>query len=167
MKYVRNRSTNIPAQLKALNCLYEDVHCRYSLSSAKLEELITPMLSSEISNIAHMQAYLNKNKESEDTNAEQTKIVNIYEECITFQHQLNIIRSVINRLEAASVGQTHNVNFNIEPSGNLSRLSFDKLRVLSENLVEILLHFVMENEVSGKIHYVKLCDYKLICTSFL
>lgn len=63
--------------MKALQALYEDVHCRYSLSSAKLIELLEPLFNSDISNVAHMQAYLNKNKDN--VSVDQARILTVYE----------------------------------------------------------------------------------------
>lgn len=70
---------SLPVQLKALQSLYEDVHCRYSLSSSKLIELLEPLFHSDISNVAHMQAYLNKNKDCDNVNIDQTRILTVYE----------------------------------------------------------------------------------------
>ena len=105
MKYLKNRKQNLPAQLKILKALYEDVHCRYCLSSSKLTEILTPLINSDTSNIAHMQAFLNRMKDGEGTMAgsssfpDYQKVSNVYEECISFQHQLNIIKSVIDRIQ--------------------------------------------------------------------
>lgn len=76
-KYLKPKSANLPIQLKALQALYEDVHCRYSLSSAKLIELLEPLFNSDISNVAHMQAYLNKNKDN--VSVDQARILTVYE----------------------------------------------------------------------------------------
>lgn len=60
-------------------------------------------------------------------------------ECISLQHQLNIIRNVIDRLDSSldpNKAPTH--------SQTLASASRDKLRTLSESLVEILLHFTIE-----------------------
>ena len=150
MKYLKPKCSNIPVQLKALHSLYEDVHCRYSLSNSKLIELLDPLFNSDISNVAHMQAYLNKNKDTLDSpNVDQLRILNVYEECITFQHQLNIIQTVIRRLEGAgklemplpTPGSAQYVK-HVVPT--LSSVSSDKLRVLSECLIEVLLHFIIE-----------------------
>lgn len=55
------------------------------------------------------------------------------------QHQINVIRNVIYRLESS------NPQNKILSSNQVLKLaSRDKLRVLSQNLVEILLHFSIE-----------------------
>lgn len=75
-------NNNVGMQLKALHSLYEDVHCRYSLSRSKLMELLDPLFNSYISNVAHMQAYLNKNMDADNISIDHTKILNVYEVCI-------------------------------------------------------------------------------------
>lgn len=75
---------NVQAQIKALNSLHEDVHCRYSLASCKLLELLTPLLNADVSNVAHMQAFINKQRSEDDTPStmESGKITSIYEVCL-------------------------------------------------------------------------------------
>lgn len=81
MNYLSHKPQNIQAQIKALNSLHEDVHCRYSLASCKLLELLTPLLNSDVSNVAHMQAFINKQRSEDDTTTtvEGGKITSIYE----------------------------------------------------------------------------------------
>lgn len=139
MKFVKNKKNYIKSQLKVLNALYEDTHCRYCLSSSKLSELLQPLLKSDNSNISHMQSYLNRIKETEEQSQEFNKISLVYDECIAFQNQLNIVKNVIKRLETALAGdQQLQV-----PDNGLKGLCTDKLRVLSECLVESLLHFII------------------------
>ncbi|XP_067616443.1 baculoviral IAP repeat-containing protein 6 isoform X2 [Eurosta solidaginis] len=146
--FMKQPSQNIQAQIKALTSLYEDVHCRYSLASCKLIELLTPILNCEMSNVAHMQAFIHKQREEDANVMDNSKVVTIYEECVLLQHQINIIRNVIGRLEN-SLPTVHNslvaaslTNMNLK---NILQLaSRDKLRVLGQSLVEILLHFSIE-----------------------
>lgn len=177
LKYIKPKTSTIPVQLKALNSLYEDVHCRYSLANSKLAELLDPLFNSDISNVAHMQAYLNKNCElgaagtgnsgsgannmnnnnnnssnsdNGSGNVDQSRILNVYEECITFQHQLNVIQNVIQRLEAANISIDRQLSDRSRSAGStLVNISSDKLRVLSECLVEVLLHFIIEYGVKN------------------
>lgn len=139
MKFVKNKNNHIKTQLKVLNALYEDTHCRYCLASSKLAELLQPFLKSDNSNMSHMQSYLNRIKETEEQSVEFTKISTVYEECIAFQNQLNIVKNVIKRLEGALPCDQP------QPAAesSLQILSTDKLRVLSECLVESLLHFII------------------------
>lgn len=165
-------NNNVTMQLKALHSLYEDVHCRYSLSRSKLMELLDPLFNSYISNVAHMQAYLNKNLDPDNISIDHTKILNVYEvcvcvcvalwlslihskinlkkkfvatfqECIGFQHQLNIIQNVLNRVDPTN-NLSHTSAKHNNKIDNLSSVSSDKLRVLSECLVEMLMHFLIE-----------------------
>lgn len=80
LQYCKQSSQNLQAQIKALNSLYEDVHCRYSLASCKLMELLTPILNCELSNVAHMQAFIQKQRDEENnSNMDNSKIVTMYE----------------------------------------------------------------------------------------
>lgn len=139
MKFVKNKKNYIKSQLKVLNALYEDTHCRYCLSSSKLSELLQPLLKSDNSNMSHMQSYLNRIKETEEQSQEFNRISSVYEECIAFQNQLNIVKNVIKRLETALVGDQQPQVLDT----SLKALCTDKLRVLSECLVESLLHFII------------------------
>uniref|UniRef100_A0A336MXH4 CSON002646 protein n=1 Tax=Culicoides sonorensis TaxID=179676 RepID=A0A336MXH4_CULSO len=141
MKYMKNKKSNTAIQLKVLNALFEDVHCRYCLSSSKLSEYLQPFLNNETSNMSHMQAFLNKNKESDESNQGYTKIYATYEECIYFQYQLNLIKRVIDRIESISPNP---IPMQIEHE-SVQTLCTDKLRVLSESLIEILLHCIISN----------------------
>lgn len=156
MNYIKTKPTNLPGQLKALRSLYEDVHCRYSLASSKLAELLDPLFNSDISNVAHMHAYLNQPRESASStgitsssdsssvsNIDHVRIVTVYEECISFQQQLNTIQNVIRRLDSSHRGS--NGQFMSAPSPpTLQTISSDKLRVLSECLVDLLLNALNE-----------------------
>ncbi|XP_021713192.1 baculoviral IAP repeat-containing protein 6 isoform X3 [Aedes aegypti] len=152
MKYLKNKKNNLPAQVKILKALYEDVHCRYCLSSSKLMDLLQPLINSESSNIAHMQAFLNRIKEN---NGDQTgpghsntsafqdnaKVYAVYEECMAFQHQLNVIKRVIDRIKIPA--SLSDLPKQLKPgAADLSPIYTDKLRVLSECLIETLLHLI-------------------------
>ena len=138
MNLVKTKSSQIKTQLNVLNALYEDTHCRYCLSSSKLAELLKPLLRGENSNLSHMQSYLNRFKDMDEQNVEFNRINAVYEECIAFQNQLNVVKNVIKRLQLVSTPEQP-----IPIEVKLSSLSTDKLRVLSENLVETLLHFIV------------------------
>lgn len=140
MKYMKNKKSNTAIQLKVLNALFEDVHCRYCLSSSKLSEYLQPFLNNETSNMSHMQAFLNKNRELDESNQGYAKIYATYEECIYFQYQLNLIKRVIDRIELIS----NPIPLKIETE-SVATLCTDKLRVLSESLIEILLHCIISN----------------------
>lgn len=76
MEHFKHTQSDVSNQIKPLKSLYEDVHCRYSLSSTKLIELLTPVLNSEMSNVAHMQAFINRDEEG---SANNLKIVSTFE----------------------------------------------------------------------------------------
>ncbi|XP_039282031.1 baculoviral IAP repeat-containing protein 6 isoform X3 [Nilaparvata lugens] len=126
---------NTQNQIQVLSALFEDVQCRYSLACSKLENLVTPLLSSESPNVGHMYNYLHKVKETTN-NLETQKITTAYQECITYQHQLNIIRSVMRRFGAKSTPVSTDIQQNLTTSCT------DKLRVLGESLTDLLLYIV-------------------------
>ena len=77
------------------------------------------------------------------------------------QHQINVIRNVINRLENSLL--PHNP---IPPASvnNLQLASRDKLRVLSESLIEILLHFSLQYGIKVVNNFMTLIlYYKTMC----
>ncbi|KAL9897854.1 dual E2 ubiquitin-conjugating enzyme/E3 ubiquitin-protein ligase BIRC6-like isoform 3-T4 [Glossina fuscipes fuscipes] len=142
LNYMKYPPQNIQAQIKALTSLYEDVHCRYSLASCKLLDLLTPLLNSEMTNAAHMQAFINKQRDDDVTILDNSKITCIYEECIMLQHQIYVIQNVINRLEVSL-----QIASPVPPISTMQALqvaSRDKLRVLGQTLVEMLLNFSIE-----------------------
>ncbi|XP_076283788.1 BIR repeat containing ubiquitin-conjugating enzyme isoform X2 [Lasioglossum baleicum] len=128
----------IDTQCNILSALAEDVQCRFSLATERLKSLLNPLLCSETTNFMHMQHYLCYNK-MPNVNKEQpsTKILATYQECIMFQHQLNVVHSVWRRLESWRGSQC-------APSTLLSNAPTDKLRVLGETLLDILLYSVYE-----------------------
>lgn len=88
LDYMKHQSNTVQAQIKALQSLHEDVHCRYSLASCKLLEMLTPLLNADVSNVAHMQAFITKQRSEEDNSSafENGKITSIYEVCKTITH---------------------------------------------------------------------------------
>jgi baculoviral IAP repeat-containing protein 6 (apollon) len=138
MKYVKHKKNYIKTQLKVLNALYEDTHCRYCLASSKLSEILQPFLKSDNSNMSHMQTYLNRLKDTDENSQEFSKVSAAYDECIMFQNQLNVVKNVIKRLEN-DLGQ----NQHSASESSFKFLCTDKLRVLSECLIESLLHFII------------------------
>lgn len=72
---------DIETQLNTLSMLFEDVSCRYSLSCSKLKELLAPYIVSDISNTAHLAAYMEivKDKNNSCVNQETNKIFTAYQ----------------------------------------------------------------------------------------
>ncbi|KAG7200149.1 hypothetical protein KM043_000587 [Ampulex compressa] len=128
----------IDTQCNILSALAEDVQCRFSLATERLKGLLEPLLCSETPNVMHMQHYLCGNKTATE-NKEQpsAKIMSTYQECIMFQHQLNIIRGVWRRLESWRGTQSIAMS-------SMANAPNDKLRVLGETLLDILLYTVYE-----------------------
>jgi baculoviral IAP repeat-containing protein 6 len=67
--------------LSVLSALFEDIHCRYSLACAKLQEFLTPLLTSEIPNVVHMHHYLQRGRDVEKNfpSPEGQKILTAYQ----------------------------------------------------------------------------------------
>ncbi|XP_046689173.1 baculoviral IAP repeat-containing protein 6-like, partial [Homalodisca vitripennis] len=121
-------------QLGVLNALFEDIQCRYSLACSKLQDLLSPLLTAEIANVSHMHHCLRRT--SEMLKPTTLKITTAYQECVTYQHQLNSVRSVMRRLGAHKE--------TTDPKNNLSLACTDKLRVLGENLLDLLLYLAYD-----------------------
>jgi baculoviral IAP repeat-containing protein 6 len=66
-----------------------------------------------------------------------------FQECVTFQHQLNLVRNVMRRLECAQ-GKVHSLPDLKDPQRMLSEACTDKLRVLGESLLDLLLYLVYD-----------------------
>ncbi|KAI5706497.1 hypothetical protein M8J75_008669 [Diaphorina citri] len=128
--------TNIKTQLQLLSSLYEDIYCRYSLCCTKLKDYMTPLLLSETPNVVHMHRYFNKKKENNLFLPEpKDKIISCYKECVTYQHQLNVVKSVIRRLSPPVVTKN-------DP--RVLAGSSDKLRLIGECLLDSVLYYVYE-----------------------
>nr|XP_022908652.1 baculoviral IAP repeat-containing protein 6 isoform X2 [Onthophagus taurus] len=131
---------DLEGHMNVLTMLFEDVSCRYSLACSKLKDLLHPLLMSDSSNASHLSAYMEtiRDKTNNAGNADNTKIFTVYQEAITYQRQINVVRSVITRVEAAM-----NSSVFVPKVNSLADASMDKLRLISEGLLEILLS--MEN----------------------
>ena len=75
---------------------------------------------------------------------------------MTYQHQLNIVRSVIRRLGGAWQNGS-----NAEGQNALSSACTDKLRVLGENLLD-LMYRVYENGCIRRVCYLFLILYEAV-----
>ncbi|CAB0044915.1 unnamed protein product [Trichogramma brassicae] len=129
---------NIESQCTVLSALAEDVHCRFTLATERLKSYLDPLLCAETANVLHMQYYLSQGKQFETRqDGPSGKILTTYQECVMYQHQLNIIRSVWQRLENWR-------NPENSTSNTLANASTDKLRILGETLLDILLYTIYE-----------------------
>lgn len=80
IKPIKCPSYSAEAHIKTLASLYEDVHCRYSLASCKLLELLDPLLNLDITNVAHMQSFISKQRDEDPTYLQDNaKITSAYE----------------------------------------------------------------------------------------
>ncbi|XP_063984704.1 baculoviral IAP repeat-containing protein 6 isoform X2 [Diachasmimorpha longicaudata] len=129
--------STIDSQCSILSALAEDVQCRFSLATERLKALLDPLLCTETPNVMHMQHYLCKGKNPESKEQLSSKILVTYQECIMFQHQLNVVRGVWRRLEAWK-GPCP------PPNVQLVNVPSDKLRILGETLSDILLYTMYE-----------------------
>ncbi|XP_066597963.1 baculoviral IAP repeat-containing protein 6 isoform X2 [Prorops nasuta] len=151
----------IENQCNILSALAEDVLCRFSLATERLKSLLDPLLCSETPNVMHIQHYLSYSKlSSENKEQPSSKILSTYQECIMLQHQLNVVRGVWRRLEIWRGSQN-------ALASTLTSASSDKLRVLGETLLDILLYTVYE---IGSVPSIpaSLCDVftPSVCESF-
>lgn len=110
------------------------------LATGKLMDLLNPYLELYNGNATHMMAYL--------ANDSDAKVVAAYQECIELQQQLHTCSNILKKLE-------NNVDCNINVPDLIERgkvssealletASTDKLRVISENVVDMLLYFYFQ-----------------------
>ncbi|XP_075983137.1 BIR repeat containing ubiquitin-conjugating enzyme isoform X3 [Anticarsia gemmatalis] len=138
---------NVQASLNALNALHQDLTCRFRLATGKLMDFLNPYLELHNGNAAHMMSYLNITTETDN------KVVAAYQECIELQQQLHTCNNIVNKLQNSNEGA--NIP-NLIETGELSSdalleaASTDKLRVISENIVDMLLYFYFQ---MGDIQY--------------
>lgn len=113
----------------------------FRLAVGKLMDLLNPYLDLYNGNAAHMMAYLNQT----ETDA---KVVLAYQECIELQQQLHNCTNILKRLQ--NFPDCSERVLDAVESGKvltevlLDRASTDKLRVISENVVDLLLYFLFQ-----------------------
>ncbi|KAL1493780.1 hypothetical protein ABEB36_009469 [Hypothenemus hampei] len=120
-------------QLTLLSKLLEDISCRYSLACSKLKDYLHPFLVADTKNTLHLATYISilKDKKLNISNTEHGKIFSTYQETLTFQHQLNIVRNIMSRIQA-SISDVKNTK-------NPTEAPTDKLIAIAEGLLEVLL----------------------------
>ncbi|KAK9728572.1 Inhibitor of Apoptosis domain [Popillia japonica] len=137
---------DLEGQLNILALLLEDVSCRYSLACSKLKDLLHPFLMSDSSNAAHLSAYMETIRDRSNGSIgtmENMKIVNVYQEAVTYQRQINIVRIVMSRIENSLNKASQEVKVN-----SLAEACTDKLRIISEGLLEVLLSIDTPSDIS-------------------
>lgn len=93
-------TTDLDRHLAVLSKLHEDVGCRYSLACSKLKDLLRPHLMSDTPNACHLSAYMNIVQGKFLLDGDTAKVYSAYQEAVTYQRQLNIVRSVMSRIES-------------------------------------------------------------------
>lgn len=120
--------------------------CR--LATGKLMDLLNPYLELYNGNAAHMMAYLNLPNETDP------KVLAAYQECIELQQQLHTCTNIVKKLQNSSDCNEQVLDLinsgQVTPEALLEKASTDKLRVISENIVDMLLYFFfqVDNTVS-------------------
>ena len=131
---VMAEQSQILSQLGMFITLQEDIQCRYSLACHRLESLLAA-LDIPQNNSGHTQYYLRKGKK----NDEDPKILQAYNDCIQLQLQLNLAQRAIERLQRALGIRVSQVPANPNVGNLLRQTSTDKLRVITELLLDSLL----------------------------
>ncbi|KAL4711749.1 hypothetical protein ACJJTC_015815 [Scirpophaga incertulas] len=158
--------TNVQASINALNALHQDLTCRFRwvflmhiraqkvsnfvktcndkrsrLATGKLIDLLNPYLELYNGNAAHMMAYLNA------CDAEPS-VAGAYHECVELQQQLHTCGNMLRRLRRAPDCSPRLLQLldrgAVSSDALLERASTDKLTVISENIVDLLLHLCFQ-----------------------
>lgn len=128
------------------------------LATGKLMDLLNPYLELYNGNAAHMMAYLNMNTEGDN------KVVTAYHECIELQQQLHTCTNIVKKLQNSSnTDEGRKVAEMIEKglvtaNSLLHQASTDKLRVITENVVDMLLFFYFQMNDVVSDNYIKKTD---------
>lgn len=105
-------------------------------------DLLNPYLELYNGNAAHMMAYLNI------ANDTDPKVVTAYQECIELQQQLHTCNNVLRKLQNSSEVNDQILDLigkgKVTSEALLERASTDKLRVICENIVDMLLYFFFQ-----------------------
>lgn len=112
------------------------------LATGKLIDLLNPYLDLYNGNAAHMMAYLNQ------TNKSDPKVLATYQECIELQQQLHNCTNLLKRLQNipdCNEKVLDAIDKGLVTSESLlERASTDKLRVITENIIDLLLYFYFQ-----------------------
>ncbi|CAK1583350.1 unnamed protein product [Parnassius mnemosyne] len=133
---------NVQASINALNELQQDLSCRLRLATGKLMDLLNPYLDLYNGNAAHMMAYFNLANEADP------KVITAYQECIDLQQQLYNCNNILKKLQNGSDCNDRAVEAItkglVTSKSLLERASTDKLRVIGENIVDMILYFLFQ-----------------------
>ncbi|XP_019627384.1 PREDICTED: LOW QUALITY PROTEIN: baculoviral IAP repeat-containing protein 6-like [Branchiostoma belcheri] len=131
----QGRVASVEQHLQLLVALQEDIQCRYSLACNRLDSLLNSLdLPQTTWGLASLK------RGTPETKEEDVKVQQAYNDCIQLQLQSNLVHHAIARIMRASAGLP---TYHIPAASNLSQQlrvsSTDKLRVLSESLLDILI----------------------------
>lgn len=105
-------------------------------------DLLNPYLDLYNGNAAHMMAYFNLGYDTDP------KVITAYQECIDLQQQLHNCGNILKRLQNTSDCNERTVELIskglVTSESLLDKASTDKLRVITENVVDMLLYFVFQ-----------------------
>ena len=129
----------IVSQLSMYVSMLEDIQCRYSLACNRLVTLLTNVDLPQ-NTTTTSQYYLKKLRK----NDEDSKVLQAYQDCILLQLQWNLAQRAIDRLQA-SLGLKVSSLPSCEHASValLKKASTDKLRVLTELLLDTLLSMTL------------------------
>lgn len=112
------------------------------LATGKLTDLVNPYVGLYNGNACHMMAYLNSATEGD------TRVTTAYNECIELQQQLHtctlILKKLQNLPDEGAVVSDQIARREVSPETLLDTASTDKLRVIIENVVDMLLYFYFQ-----------------------
>lgn len=135
---------NEQASIATLTDLHQDIMCRFRLAAGKLTDLLNVYLDQYNGNAAHMSAYL-KNQQENDP-----RVLAAYQECMDLQQQLHTVTNILKKLKKTE-GDDDCREFafksQLQPDFLLERISTDKLRVIAENVIDMLLYFNYETSM--------------------
>ncbi|KAK7067356.1 hypothetical protein SK128_014936 [Halocaridina rubra] len=139
-------------QLTVLGSVVEDIGCRYSLACSKLRSLLNPLLMSPTAPSGPLHTSGNHSEShsggSRDADLER-RIIQAYQECILEQQHLNLVVSVMRRLQRfAGTGESTLPSFSHTSTASGSKhqqfltaakSASDKLAILMQYLLNCLL----------------------------
>ena len=132
--------TQIMSQLGTFLSLQEDVHCRYSLASNRLTNLLSAVESGHVSAGMSQRPIRNKAKRSSAANEQDNAILQAYHDCVQLQLQLNLAQRAVGRLQRAlDINPTSTQPANATDGLIIQQTGTDKLGTLSEMLLDTIL----------------------------
>ncbi|XP_041968992.1 baculoviral IAP repeat-containing protein 6 isoform X2 [Aricia agestis] len=138
---------NVQASVNALSALHQDLTCRFRLATGKLIDLLNPYLELYNGNAVHMMAYLNQGNDTDP------KVITAYQECIELQSQLHNCTNILKKLQKTSTSNVkalEAVNCGVVTAeALLEKASTDKLRVIAENVIDMLLYYLYHNQLTN------------------